>query len=75
MYGGERTNVSTDGALKWYAANGATSTKINLGIPLYGRAFENTAGIGASYSGVSTSVLFSSDPEPDHPRLDWPWYR
>lgn len=60
VYGGTRTNVSTDGALKWYAANGATANKITLGIPLYGRAFENTAGIGASYSGVSItgSVLW-----------------
>ena len=48
-----RTNVSTDKAVKWYLQNGATASKINVGIPLYGRAFENTTGIGAPYNGVS----------------------
>ena len=56
LYGGQRTNVSTDKAIKWYLANGATAGKINMGIPLYGRAFENTNGIGSSYSGVTTSL-------------------
>lgn len=55
LYGGERTNTSTDKALKYYLANGATASKINLGIPLYGRAFESTDGIGQPYSGVSAT--------------------
>ena len=55
LYGGERTNASTDKALKYYLANGATASKINLGIPLYGRAFEATDGIGKPYSGVCTT--------------------
>jgi len=55
LYGGSRTNVSTDKALKYYLANGASASKINLGIPLYGRAFESTDGIGQSYSGVSAT--------------------
>ncbi|KAI0360781.1 hypothetical protein OH77DRAFT_1517210 [Trametes cingulata] len=57
LYGGERTNVSTDRAIKWYLANGATAGKINMGIPLYGRAFENTNGIGSSYSGIGPGTI------------------
>ncbi|KDQ52897.1 carbohydrate-binding module family 5 protein [Jaapia argillacea MUCL 33604] len=52
VYGGTRTNVSTDSAIKWYLANGATASKINMGIPLYGRAFEQTTGLGQPYNGV-----------------------
>ena len=52
-----RTNVSTDKAVKDYVSRGATISKINMGIPLYGRAFEETAGLGQSYNGVSISVL------------------
>ncbi|KAI0777588.1 glycoside hydrolase superfamily [Trametes elegans] len=52
LYGGARTNVSTDKAVKWYLANGASANKINMGIPLYGRAFEKTTGIGAPYNGI-----------------------
>ncbi|KAI0777587.1 glycosyl hydrolases family 18-domain-containing protein [Trametes elegans] len=57
LYYGERTNVSTDKAVKWYLANGATAGKINVGIPLYGRAFENTNGIGGSYSGIGPGTI------------------
>ena len=56
LYGGVRTNVSTDKAIKWYIANGASAGKINMGIPLYGRAFEETTGIGAPYNGVGSSL-------------------
>jgi len=52
LYGGTRTNVSTDGAIKFYTGNGATAGKINVGIPLYGRAFEETNGIGQPYNGI-----------------------
>ncbi|KAI0366008.1 hypothetical protein BV20DRAFT_1056021 [Pilatotrama ljubarskyi] len=52
LYGGVRTNVSTDKAVKWFVANGASANKINMGIPLYGRAFESTTGIGAPYNGI-----------------------
>ncbi|OCB91528.1 glycoside hydrolase family 18 and carbohydrate-binding module family 5 protein [Sanghuangporus baumii] len=52
LYGGERTNVSTDKAVTFYLENGATASKITMGIPLYGRAFENTDGIGQSYNGI-----------------------
>ncbi|KIY70041.1 carbohydrate-binding module family 5 protein [Cylindrobasidium torrendii FP15055 ss-10] len=52
LYGGERTGVSTDAAIKHYTSSGATKSKITMGIPLYGRAFEETDGIGSSFNGV-----------------------
>ena len=59
LYGGARTGVSTDKAVKFYLANGATAGKINMGIPLYGRAFENTAGLGQSYNGVRAHICLT----------------
>ncbi|TFK47348.1 hypothetical protein OE88DRAFT_1714540 [Heliocybe sulcata] len=57
VYGGLRTNVSTDKALQWYKASGATVGKINLGIPLYGHAFEDTDGLGDSYNGIGPGTI------------------
>ncbi|CAK5284403.1 unnamed protein product [Mycena citricolor] len=51
VYGGVRTNASTDAAIKYYIASGASASKINMGIPLYGHGFENTKGLGQSYNG------------------------
>ncbi|KAI0146187.1 endochitinase [Xylariaceae sp. FL1272] len=48
------TPFSTDAALKAYIAAGASASKITMGIPLYGRAFESTGGIGQAYSGVGS---------------------
>ncbi|KAH9008263.1 glycoside hydrolase superfamily, partial [Lactarius hengduanensis] len=31
LYGGARTNVSTDAAVQWYLSKGATASKINMG--------------------------------------------
>lgn len=52
LYGGQDTGVSTDSSIQYYIANGASADKINMGIPLYGRAFEDTTGIDAPYNGV-----------------------
>ncbi|KAI5885531.1 glycoside hydrolase family 18 and carbohydrate-binding module family 5 protein [Schizophyllum commune H4-8] len=52
LYPDGYNNVSTKAALDWYRANGATASKIVLGLPLYGRAFENTDGLGHTYNGV-----------------------
>ncbi|RXW11215.1 hypothetical protein EST38_g14640 [Candolleomyces aberdarensis] len=57
VYHGVRTGINTDSALTWYLQNGATASKINLGIPLYGRAFENTDGLGKPYSGTGPGTI------------------
>jgi chitinase len=52
LYGPSLSGYGSDGAIAWYIAQGATPAKINLGVPLYGRAFEQTKGIGHAYNGV-----------------------
>ncbi|TRM68691.1 glycoside hydrolase family 18 protein [Schizophyllum amplum] len=48
--------VSTVDALAWYKGAGATPAKMALGIPIYGRGFENTDGLGKSYKGVGSGT-------------------
>ncbi len=43
---------STDEAVRHYRAHGIASEKILMGLPVYGRAFEGTAGLGQNYSSV-----------------------
>ncbi|KAF4607345.1 hypothetical protein EYR38_001413 [Pleurotus pulmonarius] len=57
LYGGTRTGVNTDDAVRFFTSHGATASKITMGIPLYGRAFENTGGIGQSYSGIGPGTI------------------
>ncbi|KAI1143463.1 glycoside hydrolase family 18 protein [Hypoxylon sp. FL0543] len=44
--------LSTDDAIRHYISQGIHPRKILMGIPLYGRAFEGTSGLGQNYSSV-----------------------
>jgi chitinase len=46
------TPFSTEAAVQAYVGRGVAPGKIVMGMPLYGRAFEGTAGLGQPYSGV-----------------------
>lgn len=50
------TPFSTDKAITDYIAAGVPASKIVMGMPIYGRSFESTAGIGEAYTGIGTGT-------------------
>ncbi|KAI4955483.1 hypothetical protein J4E91_001344 [Alternaria rosae] len=48
------TPFNTASVLAAYSAAGVPSSKLNLGMPLYGRSFTNTQGLNTSFSGIGT---------------------
>lgn len=52
LFPGEFSAFSTSAAVQDYTAAGVDPSKIILGMPLYGRAFEDTEDIGRPFNGV-----------------------
>lgn len=50
------TPYSTDKAVKDYIAAGVTPSKIVMGMPIYGRSFDQTAGLGQNFTGVGSGT-------------------
>lgn len=48
------TPVNSNTSITYYISKGATPSKINLGCPLYGNSFNDTAGPGTSFGGIGT---------------------
>jgi len=56
VYGGAYSGVSTSIATDWYLRNGASRNKFVIGMPIYGRGFENTDGIFQPFNGTGVGT-------------------
>lgn len=52
LYPGSASGVNTQASIAWYVSKGMTQSKIVMGMPIYGRAFEETAGIRQPFNGI-----------------------
>jgi chitinase len=50
----ESTPFDTESVINYYTSQGISPTKIILGMPLYGRYFNSTSGLGETFSGART---------------------
>ena len=48
------TDFDTTSAVSAYLAAGVTASKLIVGLPLYGRSFEETTGMGEPFTGIGT---------------------
>lgn len=48
------TPLNTDDAVRYYETQGISRRKIVVGLPLYGRSFDGTSGLGQNYTSVGT---------------------
>ena len=55
----QSTKFNTEQAVRDYVSRGIPVNKIVLGLPLYGRSFEATSGLGEPYNGIGAGSIQS----------------